>query len=133
MKLMTLVFIAILLGAFWWLLRLRREAAKDEAKSSSQRKSPNSQYHAVSIRVGNRACSSAKEMVGRRFLATAAPRLPLQGCDVLDCSCKFVHHKDRRANRDRRSPFGPGGIGGGTGAFESEQRAGRDRRENSDD
>ena len=132
MNLMALVFILILLGALWWLLRLRRAAAKDAAESSSQPRSSNSQYHAVSMHVGNHACRSAREMVGRRFLATAAPKLPLAGCDVLDCQCKFVHHKDRRATRDRRSPFGAGRTGGATGSFESEQRASEDRRHDDD-
>jgi hypothetical protein len=131
-KLVTLAFVAVLLGALWWILRSRREAAKEAAKSNAQQRSSNSQYHAVSIRVGTSACGSAKEMVGRRFLASAAPKLPLQGCDVLDCTCRFVHHQDRRANRDRRSPFGPGGVGGGTGAFETEQRRGTDRRRDED-
>jgi hypothetical protein len=116
----------------WWLLRLRRETTRDAAKTDSQPRSSTTQYHAVSIRVGKRACKPARDMVGRRFLASAAPKLPLPGCDVLDCDCRFSHHQDRRANRDRRSPFGPGGIGGGTGAYESEQRDGTDRRRDED-
>jgi hypothetical protein len=54
--------------------------------------------------------------------------LPLPDCDALECRCRFIHHKDRRAGRDRRSPFGPGGIGGHTGRYEQEQRKGTDRR-----
>lgn len=132
MDLITLVFVVILLGGLWWLYRMRRQAAEEDAKSSAPQKPGNSQYHAVSIRIGSRACKPAKEMVGRRFLATAAPKLPLPGCDFLDCECKFLHHKDRRANRDRRSPFAAGRSAGGTGAFESEQREGSDRRRDSD-
>jgi hypothetical protein len=132
MNLITIAFILILLGALWWLLRLRRETTRDAAKTDSQPRSSTTQYHAVSIRVGKRACKPARDMVGRRFLASAAPKLPLPGCDVLDCDCRFSHHQDRRANRDRRSPFGPGGIGGGTGAYESEQRDGTDRRRDED-
>ena len=68
------------------------------------------------------------DMSGRRFLATAAPKLPLPECNVLDCNCRFAHHEDRRTHKDRRSPFGPGGSGGATGSFSSEQRDGVDRR-----
>jgi hypothetical protein len=35
-------------------------------------------------------------MSGKRFLSGAAPKIPLPGCDVLDCKCRFIHHKDRR-------------------------------------
>lgn len=132
MDLLTVVFVLILLAALWWLFRLRRQPTAEDAKSNELKKGTNSQYHSVSIRVGQRACKSAKEMVGRRFLATAAPKLPLPGCELIDCECKFLHHQDRRANRDRRSPFAAGRIGGATGAFESEQREGSDRRRDSD-
>lgn len=124
----TLIFILGLLAAVWWLLRLRRKAAAEDATAAARPSPAKSQFHAVSITYPGPACDAAKNMNGRRFLATAAPRLPLPKCDVLDCKCRFTHHKDRRAGRDRRSPFGPGGIGGGTGAFDREQREGSDRR-----
>ena len=132
MNLITLVFVVILLGGLWWMIRLRRSPPAEDIPSSATQKPGSSQYHAVSIRVDSRACRSAKEMVGRRFLATAAPKLPLPGCELIDCECKFLHHQDRRANLDRRSPFAAGRLGGATGTFESEQRKGSDRRQNSD-
>ena len=72
-------------------------------------------------------------MEGRRFLSTAAPLLPLPECEVLDCKCRFVHHKDRRASKDRRSPFGPSGFGGATGKHQQEQRHSTDRRTSDDE
>ena len=129
----TMLLILALLAAVWWLVRKRREAAAEDAQADVRRPAANAQFHAVSIRFSGRACDAAKEMTGRRFLATAAPNLPLPGCDVLDCGCRFTHHKDRRAGRDRRSPFGAGGVGGGTGAYDSEQRQGNDRRQSGDD
>jgi hypothetical protein len=75
----------------------------------------------------------ADDAPARRFLSSAAPKLPLPDCEVLDCSCRFVHHKDRRTGKDRRSPFGPSGFGGGTGNYEAEQRQGRDRRASEED
>jgi hypothetical protein len=71
-------------------------------------------------------------MSGRRFLSNLAPRLPLDGCDAADCSCRFTHHNDRRTGKDRRSPFGPGGLGGDTGSFQEERRERSDRREDAD-
>jgi hypothetical protein len=129
----TMFFILALLAAIWWVLRRRRETAADEAQADVRRPAANTQFHAVSIRFSGRACDAAKEMTGKRFLATAAPKLPLPGCDVQDCGCRFTHHKDRRASRDRRSPFGAGGVGGGTGSYDSEQRHGSDRRKSDDD
>lgn len=128
MKPVTMLFIVALLIAIWWLVRKRREAVAEDTKTEVRPVSANAQFHAVSIKYSGRACEAAKNMSGRRFLATAAPKLPLPKCDVLDCTCRFAHHKDRRAGRDRRSPFGAGGAAAGTGAYNSEQRDGKERR-----
>jgi LPXTG-motif cell wall-anchored protein len=125
----TIILILALLIALWWLLRKRRENVVEIHKPSTvQPGSGNSQFHAVSIRITGQSCRAAQEMSGRRFLATAAPKLPLPECDVLECKCRFAHHDDRRSNKDRRSPFRPGGVAGSTGSFASEQRGGEDRR-----
>lgn len=129
MNLVTMLLIAALLIAIWWLIRKRREEIVVEPpKSQLRSRTSNTQFHAVSIKYSGKACAAAMEMTGRRFLATAAPKLPLPDCDVLECSCRFAHHEDRRTHKDRRSPFGPGGAGGATGSFNSEQRDGSDRR-----
>lgn len=91
-----------------------------------------SEFHAVSIRFAPTACSAAKALKGKRFLPTAAPRIPLPDCDVLECKCRFMHHRDRRHIDDRRNPYGAGGIAGETGRHQKEQRSGQDRRKNSD-
>ncbi|MDJ0905483.1 MAG: hypothetical protein QNI96_05645 [Woeseiaceae bacterium] len=129
MSLNTWAFILVALLLVWLLVRRRNASAAKKAESAAPRVSQEStRFHAVSIRFESNACKAARAMEGRRFLSNAAPRLPLPECDVLECNCRFVHHKDRRTGRDRRSPFGPGGIGGGTGRFEQEQRKGGDRR-----
>jgi hypothetical protein len=128
----TLFLILGLLVAVWWLVRKRREGSRQTSSSQLRPKTANTQFHAVSISYASRACDAAKNMTGRRFLATAAPKLPLPECDILECSCRFVHHEDRRIHKDRRSPFSPGGSTGGTGSFNTEQRAGSDRRHRQD-
>ena len=128
----TMILILGLLVAIWWLLRKRREGSPQASNSQVRAKTANTQFHAVSINYAGRACEAAKNMSGRRFLATAAPKLPLPECDVLECSCRFVHHEDRRSRKDRRSPFGPGGSSGATGSFNTEQRNGPDRRHRED-
>lgn len=123
-----LVMLVMLLAALAWLWRARTSArAEEDAKAlPAQRKK--SAYHAVSIRCPKNACNAAKGMYGRRFLATAAPKLPLPACDAAQCNCQFVHHDDRRTGNERRSPFGSARGMDATGAFQNDQRAGKDRR-----
>lgn len=125
-----LLLVAVLVLALWVLFRMQRRDGQTEPEQQATPVSANAAYHAVSIRIAGQACRAARDLTGRRFLSTAAPKLPLPDCDAQDCSCRFIHHKDRRAGKDRRSPFSPAGFGGGTGRFESEQRKGRDRRKN---
>jgi len=129
----TMVLILALLIAIWWLMRKRRQSV-DETPTTNLRRpaAASTEFHAVSIKFSSPACAAARKLTGRRFLATAAPKLPLEDCNVLECKCRFVHHKDRRSSKDRRSPFGPGGVSGGTGAYDSEQRDGADRRKKDD-
>jgi hypothetical protein len=133
---MSTPVIILLLGlliAVWVLIRIRRKSVAEQTAPKRTTSAASSAYHAVSIKMSPGACQAAKDMAGRRFLSTAAPKLPLPDCDVLDCNCRFVHHRDRRSGKDRRSPFGPSGFGGGTGSYESEQRKGDDRRKADDD
>jgi hypothetical protein len=95
---------------------------------STQEDASGTAYHAVSIKFDQNACEAARAMSGRRFLSSAAPRLPLPECDALECRCRFAHHKDRRTGKDRRSPFAAAGYGGGTGSFEKERREQSGRR-----
>ena len=124
-----MIVILALLVAVFFLYRMRLRAADQAAEQPARpRRRKNTAWHAVSIRFEENACSAAHAMAGRRFLATAAPRLPLPDCDVLECKCRFIHHDDRRSGKDRRTPFGPAGRLSATGKFEADQRSGRDRR-----
>ena len=127
----TMILIVVLLAAIWWMIRKRRESVDAVPAPQLRQKPKTTEFHAVSITYSGQACKAASELSGRRFLATAAPRLPLPECDVLECKCRFAHHDDRRSNKDRRSPFGPGGAAGTTGSFSTEQRSGTDRRQSS--
>lgn len=133
MNLTLLALILLLLIALWVLIRIRNSSRADQPKTTVQAHKGDTAYHAVSIKLSGHACKAAEEMVGRRFLSTVAPKLPLPACDVLDCSCRFAHHKDRRTGKDRRSPFAPSGFAGGTGKFEAELRKGKDRRASDDE
>ena len=130
-SLTALILVALLIA--WLLIRRRQQAKAEDSASVSRLTAENTTYHAVSIKFATNACQAAKEMEGRRFLSTAAPKLPLPDCDAAECSCRFVHHKDRRSGKDRRSPFGAPGFGTTTGRFKTDQRAGKDRRAGADE
>ena len=93
---------------------------------------PDPQFHAVSLAPAGHACEAAKAIEGKRFLSTAAPRIPLPDCDVATCNCQFIHHKDRRRASDRRKQFRKINIGE-TGALQKERRYRGDRRNNDPD
>jgi len=104
----------------------KRPAAKRPVEAADT-----GEFHAVSIKYTSGACAAARNLKGKRFLSSAAPRIPLPDCDVLDCKCRFLHHKDRRDGEDRRDAYAPR-IAGVTGSFEKDQRKRRERREDSD-
>jgi hypothetical protein len=133
MNLPLMALLLVILLAVWLFIRLRRTDDPDPPKPRLRASATSSDYHAVSIEFSGNACEAAEAMAGRRFLSTAAPKLPLPDCHALECECRFVHYQDRRAHKDRRSPFGPSGFGGGTGSLEQEQRAGKDRRNSGDE
>ena len=126
---LTFLGIVLVLLIVWLYLRQRRYAA-EASTPAPKADSAKTAYHAVSIKFEANACDAAKAMTGRRFLASAAPRLPLPECNVLECRCRFAHHDDRRSGKDRRSPFAARGYSpSGTGSFEKERRESAGRRE----
>ena len=122
----------LILSVVWLVVRIRQNKA---ATKADLRPTTTDQvnYHAVAIKYSENACDAAKAMTGRRFLANAAPRLPLPECNFLECRCQFAHYEDRRSSRDRRSPFAPAGATDGTGSYEQERREKTDRRKKPDD
>ena len=99
-------------------------------------------YHSVAIRYHeNDACPVVKQfkiklhlsdktplfLETQRFLSSEAPLLPLAGCTVESCRCRYVHYEDRR-ERDRRNSYGrttdliPASVG-------QERRSGTNRRQ----
>lgn len=133
MKEMLLVM-GLLVSIAWLVVRIRRGAAEAKAAKAPRKQSlhKTSPFHAVSVKYSSTACDAAKALTGRRFLAGAAPRLPLPECDAAECSCGFAHHSDRRSGRDRRSPFSPSTHIGQTGSHTVERRDRRDRRRTTD-
>jgi len=123
-----LLVLALLLSIAWLIARIRLGRAELKEASTPRQPDSTSAFHAVSLKYSSNACDAAKAMTGRRFLASAPPKLPLPECDALECRCAFAHHDDRRSGTDRRSPFGSVGYGGGTGIQRVERRDRKDRR-----
>lgn len=113
---------------------VRRKTPAPDKRPSAQRPvkaGPNTEFHAVSIKFSSKACSAAKSLQGRRYLSSSAPQFPLPDCDVLECNCRFVHHKDRRDGDDRRNPY-TAGLAGETGKHRQDERKQPDRRKDPD-
>jgi hypothetical protein len=84
--------------------RSRDESApRLEQRPERRRESP---YHAVSVTAGHPSCEAAKQLGTLRFLTRQAPSLPLTGCDVRPCECRYSHFSDRRTGLDRRVEIG---------------------------
>jgi hypothetical protein len=118
----------LLLLVIWLYIRSRRNASSAKSSTARPAARKSTEFHAVSIQFSASACNVAKALSGQRFLASAAPTMPLPGCDVASCDCHFAHHPDRRARKDRRSPFATAISTDGTGSFRTERRDGTDRR-----
>lgn len=118
MKLLLGIAVALLIALL--LLQRRKPAATTRTKRRTQRtpaagktsrESPRrskSAYAAVTIKPGKSACARVLERARTPFLESAAPTLPVLGCDSPNCQCVFVHLDDRRrdAEGDRRMGIG---------------------------
>lgn len=128
----TLLIIVVALLVIWLLVKRRQNQAAEKTATGRRKASNDTAYHAVSLLFAPNACNAAMELRGRRFLASAAPRIPLPECDAMDCQCRFTHYQDRRNRTDRRSVFKSAGYSSSTGKFETERRQGADRRADDD-
>lgn len=125
----VVVLLAILVPLVIWLyIRNRKNLSSSKSDAERPVAKKNTEFHAVSIQFSPSACNAAKALSGERFLASAAPTMPLPECDAASCDCHFGHHGDRRTRRDRRSPFATAISTDGTGNFQAERRDQEGRR-----
>jgi hypothetical protein len=102
--------------AAWW-HRKRVKATLQMSGRPMQAHRVTNPYHAVSIKAGPNCLETKARYGGRRFLSREAPPIPLPTCSGVACSCRYVHHDDRRAGVDRRhrdvwEPASPLAMGG---------------------
>ncbi len=65
-------------------------------------------YRATSIVNEGNSCAAVKKLLNTRFLDVDKdiPSLPVAGCNIGHCNCKYVKHEDRREDsEDRRTPL----------------------------
>jgi hypothetical protein len=117
----------------WLVLRRRHGSAAPAASAGEESEgvaaAESTEFHAVSIKPGFHRCNSVKKLDGVRIMSADAPPLPLPDCDIEECSCRYVHHEDRRVDGDRRIPFPVGGAWQRIGDPDKDQRTGNDRRQ----
>jgi hypothetical protein len=76
-------------------------------KEPLQATGPLRPFQAISIYRGLVCCEMARKFSEHRFLVRDAPPLPLSGCSMSSkCQCKYIKHKDRRAEARRLIDFG---------------------------
>ncbi len=96
---------------------LRSSSKKTSSKKKGTKKSAlgaatvdldkGSKFQAVAISSGlNGCCSEAKALNGKRFLIRSAPVLPLKGCSLSECQCRYIKYEDRRQEPRRDSEYG---------------------------
>lgn len=86
-----------------WLFRKRVQAEVQWSGRDVQAHRVVNPYHAVSIAPGIGCCQAAQSLTGMRFLSAEAPQTPLPGCTAKSCTCRYVHHEDRRSMANRRN------------------------------
>jgi len=101
--LFTIIVFTAMAVTFWY---LRHPAQKNPQRDQVQQAGGNQHpFHAVSISHDGCACKVVNTVGSRRFLAATVPPLPLPSCDASSCSCRYVHHDDRRRHDNRRMVY----------------------------
>ena len=109
---------------------LRSNESRGSTDSSQTRAPtrPDGPFAAVAIKPGKNPCSRVLERANVRYLESAAPTVPVLGCDSGNCQCGFTHFTDRRSadESDRRIGIGlRSELYGASGQGERRQHLGR--------
>jgi hypothetical protein len=99
LELLGVAFLLIAVGAGGYMAKQRKRV------EPSPRRKPAHHYRAVAVRHSLLSCQAVNRLDGKRFLATEAPSLPVKGCDVWPCRCRYEYLADRR-QEERRSLYG---------------------------
>lgn len=96
---MEILILLFVLAAIAWYLMAEPEDSKFERKASDDPR-----YRAVKIKPCKSPCQAVLQTSQIIFLASQAPKLPLNACDrITVCDCQFRHYLDRRQQEERRN------------------------------
>ena len=97
----TLIFLTAI--GYWFLQsrsNKRPQAARTKIRQENNR---SNRYHAVTVIPGDCSCSAVAALDGQRFLTSEnVPNLPVLDCSSANCTCRYVHHEDRRGAHGNR-------------------------------
>lgn len=85
----------------WWYRKRVQSEVQNSGRAVQVHRVTNP-YHAVSIKAGPNCGTTALQYGQRRYLSREAPILPLPTCNPKGCTCRYLHHDDRRSGDDRR-------------------------------
>ena len=90
----------------YWFIKSRGKAPSRARRTKTEiRQSKNHQgaFHAVSIKPGGCGCEAVNAMSSERYLTSrTVPTLPVPNCTLISCTCRYVHHDDRRSRQGNR-------------------------------
>lgn len=89
--------------AYYWYAMRESERRLKRLLESSEIALAKPSYRCVKIEAGQSGCQHVQVLVAKPILVDDAPRLPLLGCNVAQCDCKFIRYDDRRSGEDRRT------------------------------
>jgi hypothetical protein len=68
-------------------------------------------------------CKASSPLAGRKFPIGEVPELPVAGCEVETCTCRYIGLRDRRVDDRRKLPDRRKKV-----RMEEDRRSGEDRR-----
>jgi len=106
-EILVLVLVIAVVGGLFWLI-LKPSRAKRTPAGSRPRKDPSRllelqqmresrQFWAVTIEQAG--CSQSRALAGKRFTLESAPKLPLEGCNAVQCTCTYKGLEERRTKQ----------------------------------
>jgi hypothetical protein len=104
MKIVLLLAAVVLIAWVFYSKRKPLVSTKTTAKTPLNA-STTTQYKCVVIEPGLVACKQAEAMKDKKILRDHAPVLPLAGCHLGQCDCKFIRYDDRRTDERRNESY----------------------------
>jgi len=93
----------VLCAAYYWYAMRSAERRLNQMLEASEMSLAKPSYRCVKIEAGEHACQQVQVHQTKPILVNDAPKLPLAGCNVAQCDCKFLRFDDRRSGDDRRN------------------------------